>query len=63
LVRAVAENDTASKTKFETQIRRPYAIIELNTALEEGNFDLADERIRELKDLAGVVPAKKGGAK
>jgi len=63
LVRAVAENDSASKVKFETQIRWPYAIIELNTAIEEGNFDLADERIRELKDLAGVTPAKKGGAK
>lgn len=55
LIRAVAINDSASKAKYEVQIRRPYATNELVTALEEGNFEAADERMRELKELAGVT--------
>lgn len=66
LAKAVATNDSASTTKYSTQIRRPYATAELVAALEDGKFDLADERMLELKELAGVAPqpkAVKGGAK
>jgi hypothetical protein len=70
LVKAIATNDAASIAKFETQIRRPYALGELTSALEQGNFDQADELMRELKELSGVASAPpaatraaKGGAK
>jgi hypothetical protein len=64
LAKAVATNDTTSKSKFETQIRRPYATTELVEAVEGEEWSKADELLLELKSLAGVVSsAKKGGAK
>lgn len=65
LTRAVAVKDAVSKAKYEVLIRKPYAMNELVAALEDGNFDAADELFRELKDLAGVPlkPQAKGGAK
>ena len=56
LARAVATNDAASETKFKTQIRKPYAIAELNAALDDGDFATVEARLAEIKALA------KGGA-
>jgi hypothetical protein len=54
LAKAVATNNAESKAKYETQIRKPYATNELVSALEDGDFDTAEERYRELKALAGL---------
>lgn len=65
LARAVATNDAASENRYKTQIRRPYAMVEMNAALEEGDFDAAQQRFDEIRQLANPSSPKpaKGGAK
>ena len=63
LARAVAMNDASGKARYETKIRRPYAIAELNAALEEGDFETVNNRLSEIRQLAGISDKPKGGAK
>lgn len=58
LARAVATADSAGEARYKTQIRKPYAIAELNTALDEGDFATVEQRLAEIKTLS----APKGGS-
>jgi hypothetical protein len=62
LVRAVATRDAASKLKYETQIRMPYAMQGLVSAIEEGDFAAADTFYAEIRELHGIKSARSAKA-
>ena len=54
LARAVATKDGSSEAKYKTQIRMPYAVQGMMTAIDEGDFLAADAFYAEVKELHGI---------
>lgn len=51
LARAAATNDTATMAKLKVQIRKPYALDELNQAYNEGDSKRAESLTKELNAM------------